>query len=483
MDDTTSEIELLQASVAGSTEAFGVVVRRYQSLVCAVTYSVTGSIERSEELAQEAFLRAWRNLRQLEDLGKFRAWLCTIARNLANTSLRAGRREAARPLESAAGVSAAGPGPDETTLAKERQEIVWAAVERVPLQYREPLVLFYREQQSVSRVAADLELSEDTVRQRLHRGRQLIKAEVASLVEDTLIRSGPGKTFAIAIVAALPAMVTPTASAAVAGLAAKGTPAAKTLFAAGLSGAVLGPILGLLGGVLGSWCSIRNTHSARERRFMIRMTLLLWLLLFALVGLPLTLALAGVISRVAFWSCAAAFFVLLLPLILWSNARQRRIQIEDGTCRPREYTPGRMTRPGIYASFGGGIFGGTAWLLIMAWLVKDWVAFSAILGCDILVFLAVAEVCVRDPQRYWSLAVLMVGALMAVTLTAVNLRWTAWMDAYRQSTAYDPRNDVGLTTINLVLLGVFVALFAAFATRYVRDRAVREDEPSSGHGS
>ncbi len=483
MGKSASDNELLQASLAGSRDAFGAIVERYQSLVCAITYSTTGDVGTSEELAQEAFLRAWRNIRQLDDLNKFRAWLCTIARNLANRSSRASRREAARPLGRAAGLSTAGPGPDDAALAKERQEIVWAAVERVPRQYREPLVLFYREQQSVSRVAADLELSEDAVRQRLHRGRQLIKAEVASLVEDTLIRSGPGKVFAIAVVAALPAMVTPTASAAVAGAAAKGAPAAKTLFAAGLSGAVLGPILGLLGGLLGSWCGIKNTKSPRERRFMIRWTLLLWLLVFALVGLPLTLALAGVIPRVAFGSCAAAFFVLLLPLILWGNAHQRRIQIEDGTCRPREYTAPRMTRPGIYASFSGGIFGGTAWLLIMAWLVRDWVALSAILACDILVFLAVAEVCVRDPQRYWSLAVLMVGALMAVTLTAVNLRWTAWMDAYRQSTAYDPRNDVGLTAINLVVLGAFVALLAVFATRYVRHKTVREDESSIGHRS
>jgi hypothetical protein len=79
MNDTTSEAQLLWASVAGSKDAFGTVVRRYQALVCAVTYSATGDIGTSEELAQETFLRAWRNLRQLEDPGWFRAWLCTIA--------------------------------------------------------------------------------------------------------------------------------------------------------------------------------------------------------------------------------------------------------------------------------------------------------------------------------------------------------------------------------------------------------------------
>ena len=92
MDDTTSEIELLQGSAAGNKEAFCAVVRRYQSLVCAVTYSATGNVSASEELAQETFIRAWRNLGQLNDLGKFRVWLCTIARNLTHTWLRANRK-------------------------------------------------------------------------------------------------------------------------------------------------------------------------------------------------------------------------------------------------------------------------------------------------------------------------------------------------------------------------------------------------------
>src|SRR5512147_3129188 len=109
MDTMTGEIELLQGTVAGNKEAFGAVVRRYQGLVCAVAYSATGDVGTSEELAQETFIRAWKNLRQLEDLGKFRAWLCTIARNLAHTSRRGIRRGNTYPLSEAAGLSAGGP--------------------------------------------------------------------------------------------------------------------------------------------------------------------------------------------------------------------------------------------------------------------------------------------------------------------------------------------------------------------------------------
>jgi DNA-directed RNA polymerase specialized sigma24 family protein len=73
----TSEAELLQASLAGRKEAFSVIVERYQSLICGIAYSGSGNIAKSEELAQETFIRAWKQLRQLKDLGSFRAWLCT----------------------------------------------------------------------------------------------------------------------------------------------------------------------------------------------------------------------------------------------------------------------------------------------------------------------------------------------------------------------------------------------------------------------
>jgi DNA-directed RNA polymerase specialized sigma24 family protein len=58
LDDAT----LVARSIAGSREAFGRIVSRYQSLVSAVAYSATGSISHSEDLAQETFLTAWRDL-------------------------------------------------------------------------------------------------------------------------------------------------------------------------------------------------------------------------------------------------------------------------------------------------------------------------------------------------------------------------------------------------------------------------------------
>ncbi|MHC4206778.1 MAG: RNA polymerase sigma factor, partial [Planctomycetota bacterium] len=93
LENTSSEIELLRACVKGNTTAFETIVKKYQSLVCAITFSATANLDKSEELAQEAFIRAWTNITQLKDLTKFRAWLCSIVRNIVRNYMRDKKRD------------------------------------------------------------------------------------------------------------------------------------------------------------------------------------------------------------------------------------------------------------------------------------------------------------------------------------------------------------------------------------------------------
>lgn len=208
MHPITNEIELLRASLTGNKKAFGTIVENYQSLICSITYSATGDFGRSEELAQETFIRAWKELNQLKDLSKFRAWLCTITRNLVRQSIKKRNKDiidSAQAIENAAAFETSELAPDETVISKEQQMVVWKAIQEIPEIYREPIVLFYRQQQSIKQVSSELNLSEEVTRQRLSRGRKLLKAEVASLVEDVLSKTGPKKTFAITVLALLPA--------------------------------------------------------------------------------------------------------------------------------------------------------------------------------------------------------------------------------------------------------------------------------------
>ena len=84
----TADAELVIQTREGNREAFGQIVSRYQTLICSLAYSATGSLGQSEDLAQETFITAWKHLRHLREPGKLRAWLCGIARNRISNCLR-----------------------------------------------------------------------------------------------------------------------------------------------------------------------------------------------------------------------------------------------------------------------------------------------------------------------------------------------------------------------------------------------------------
>jgi RNA polymerase sigma factor (sigma-70 family) len=238
-----SEIEMLKASVAGNAQAFGTVIGKYASLVCAITYSATGSITESEELAQEAFLRAWKSLGQLKDLDKFRPWLCRIARNTAQNWFRSQRRDVAgqgAPLEAAADKPSDEIGPVEAAMNREQQAVVHQALAQIPENLREPLVLFYREQQSTREVARQLGLSENAARQRISRGRSMLRAQVATMVETTIAHTKPGKAFKTAVIAAIAGAAAQTGTAT----------AATTLFGLGAKIALAVASVALLAGAV-----------------------------------------------------------------------------------------------------------------------------------------------------------------------------------------------------------------------------------------
>jgi RNA polymerase sigma factor (sigma-70 family) len=263
-----NDAELVSGTLAGNRDAFSLIVSRYQSLICSLAYSATGSLGQSEDLAQETFITAWKHLGHLRERHKLRAWLCGIARNRINNFLRREGREPVReaePLENVPESHSPEPLPRDHTISNEEQAILWRALERIPVIYREPLVLFYREHQSIEAVAQNLELTEDAVKQRLSRGRKMLQEEVLAFVEGALARTNPGQAFTLGVLAALPITLTASAKAATVVAAAKGGAAATgTSFASVVFGILCGPALGFLSGFF-SWREmLKNTRTPRE---------------------------------------------------------------------------------------------------------------------------------------------------------------------------------------------------------------------------
>jgi RNA polymerase sigma factor (sigma-70 family) len=214
-----SDTKLIEASTSGDKTAFEAIVKKYQSFICAITFSATGDLEKSEELAQQTFVSAWKDLCKLKDHAKFQSWLAAIARNIIKNSFRSQARDPiakAAPIDRIEDSQTADSGPVESAINKEQQAVVRLALKQIPQMYREPLVLFYRQQQSVKQVAQQLELSEDTVKQRLSRGRNLLKEQIAAMVQETISRSGPGKAFTTMVMTSVTALAVKTSTAAVA---------------------------------------------------------------------------------------------------------------------------------------------------------------------------------------------------------------------------------------------------------------------------
>jgi RNA polymerase sigma-70 factor (ECF subfamily) len=183
----------IQETLRGNRRAFDEVVLRYTPLLYSLAYRLLGAREEAEEAVQEIFLRVYRNLSRFRLGRRFHPWLYTIALNYLRTQRRRTLRRQSlgtRPLEEALDVPAAVQPDSDPAAAAERAEaerLAQAALERLPPRYREVFVLRQIEGLAVRDVAEILDLPEGTVKTFLHRGRELL---VAQLAEEGLAGSG-----------------------------------------------------------------------------------------------------------------------------------------------------------------------------------------------------------------------------------------------------------------------------------------------------
>jgi RNA polymerase sigma factor (sigma-70 family) len=308
-------------------DAFAVLVDRYKNLICSVAYNILGDLGQSEDVAQETFVTAWKKLSSLREPEKLKPWLCGIARHRALAVIR--KR---RPEGEMTGERVTNDSPDVLAVASEEEALIWEALEKLPDNYREPLILFYREEQSITRVAEGLELSEDAVRQRLSRGRALLRDRMLSLVEGTLAATRPGPAFTLAVMGALPGILVTSAGAATVGAAGKASGiGAGAGGAAIFSGAFFGTLGGMLGGLLG-WYAGDRTARYQEQREQLRKSLIPLFIGVAIFQLPwITMALGwwsakdlGPAGYLLFWFAWMISFFAFIGILSWRLGKRSR---------------------------------------------------------------------------------------------------------------------------------------------------------------
>jgi RNA polymerase sigma factor (sigma-70 family) len=462
-----NDAELVSESLGGNRDAFRQIVERYQTLIASLAYCATGNVTQSEDLAQETFVKAWKQLADLREPAKLRSWLCSIARFLISKESRRQGREpihAAEPLDAVADVVAPEPLPADHAVTEEEKALLWRSLERIPATYREPLVLFYREHQSVGQVAAGLELSEDAVKQRLARGRKLLQEQVQAFVESALCRTAPGPGFSVAVVAMLPAVAGPAAASV--GVGAKGTAVAKSGFLAACL-ATLAPFLGIAAGIGAQWLIIRNTTSERGlRRRRLLVVIAAWVLYLGLfVGLESTmhwlarhfewgpqvrfLAFAGF-----YWFFLGATLTVQLVMLRRVQAR-RQARVEAGETGPRPMMP---MQPGpLAAVVGGGHLALFSWLMALAWRLHDPMGVAVIAGATLLLSLAaffrVRAATPTDVVRVTSSHVALCGVVILLTL---NQRIDVWVASAYGVTAAEAHHLQPLWLVPVLSLALVV---------------------------
>jgi RNA polymerase sigma-70 factor (ECF subfamily) len=166
--------------LAGEVEAFEGIVRRWQGPLVNLAYRFSRDRGLAEELAQDALVRAFRGLARWRGDSRFSTWLFAVALNVYRSRLRRARIEEV-PLEALRNV-ADSRNVDHELEARDRADLVRRGVLALPGRYRDALVLFYFHELSVEEAARSLGLPEGTVKARLHRGRAILRRELAGLI-------------------------------------------------------------------------------------------------------------------------------------------------------------------------------------------------------------------------------------------------------------------------------------------------------------
>lgn len=175
----TSDAAVVARVLAGNRQEFGTLVSRYQDRLLAYIVYMGFSEADAHDLAQDAFVRAFRHLRRCGDPDRFAGWLFRITVNQCRS---AGARKARRdmePLEAYRTTLATdAAGPYEHVVASRTKERVRAALDALPDDQREALVLMYLMDYSVAEIEEVTGASPSAVKMRLKRGRDALRDQL-----------------------------------------------------------------------------------------------------------------------------------------------------------------------------------------------------------------------------------------------------------------------------------------------------------------
>jgi RNA polymerase sigma-70 factor (ECF subfamily) len=184
--------DVVAAVLAGHPERYGELVERYQGRLVNYLYRVLHSLDDAHDLAQEVFLRVYRALDRYDPQFKFSTWLFRVAQNAAIDSVRKRRvhlvsMERPETEEGDGGTfefRSEDRGPYGTLRNVERGRAITLAIDQLPGEYRELIHLRHFAELSYGEIAELKDMPLGTVKNKLFRGRQMLKEKLADFLTD-----------------------------------------------------------------------------------------------------------------------------------------------------------------------------------------------------------------------------------------------------------------------------------------------------------
>ena len=177
--------------LAGQTEAFHELIRPYERSVYLMALSLLHNEAEAEDAAQEAFIKAYRNLGRFRSESRFSTWLIAIALNEARARLRRKQPGLTDSIDDTEGSVVPAQLtdwreiPSETLERQEVRSLIRRALSALPLAYREVFVLRELEERNVKETAETLGITVASVKMRLHRARMMLQKQLAPQLIST----------------------------------------------------------------------------------------------------------------------------------------------------------------------------------------------------------------------------------------------------------------------------------------------------------
>lgn len=170
----------------GNRNAFRTLIERYDGMVFDLTHQYGETPEDAEDLAQDAFLAAYRRLDDLRDPSQFASWLYGIALNRCRDYAKNVRRDTyafsrTEDQDEATVTADRQPAQDELLVADERAERLWTALEELSPTYATPFLLKYRDGLTYKAMSKRLDVSVSALKVRVHRARKKLR----NFLDDT----------------------------------------------------------------------------------------------------------------------------------------------------------------------------------------------------------------------------------------------------------------------------------------------------------